>query len=182
MHTLRLASPNDLTRSPFARAADPFVRCLIASGNRSAPPFRFIHRELIMPNRFIKKSAAFAAIVAAAIALQGCAVALPPPPASNPADIHAPESASAPLHPALVATSRTFFSPDASDPAERQMEMSKTKAEAISPNEKKIVVAPGEAYFTCPMHSEIHQAKPGQCPICGMTLVEKSSGPGGVKP
>ena len=136
-----------------------------------------------MPNRSTtQKSAAFAAVVAAAIALQGCAVALPPPPASNTAHIHAPESASAPLRPALVATSGTFLSPDAGDPAERQMEMSKTKAEATSPNEKKIAVTPGEVYFTCPMHSEIHQPKPGQCPICGMTLVEKSSGPGGVKP
>jgi rubrerythrin len=26
-------------------------------------------------------------------------------------------------------------------------------------------------YYTCPMHPQVHQAKPGQCPICGMNLV-----------
>jgi YHS domain-containing protein len=28
-------------------------------------------------------------------------------------------------------------------------------------------------YWTCPMHPEIHQAGPGQCPICGMNLEYK---------
>jgi membrane fusion protein, copper/silver efflux system len=27
------------------------------------------------------------------------------------------------------------------------------------------------AYYTCPMHPSIRSQKPGQCPICGMTLV-----------
>ena len=26
-------------------------------------------------------------------------------------------------------------------------------------------------YYTCTMHPQVHQAKPGKCPICGMTLV-----------
>ena len=30
-------------------------------------------------------------------------------------------------------------------------------------------------YWTCPMHPEVHQAQPGNCPICGMTLVFKKS-------
>jgi hypothetical protein len=30
--------------------------------------------------------------------------------------------------------------------------------------------AEGEMY-TCPMHSEVQQTGPGQCPICGMELV-----------
>ena len=30
-------------------------------------------------------------------------------------------------------------------------------------------------YWTCPMHPEIHQAGPGQCPICGMNLEFKKS-------
>jgi hypothetical protein len=25
-------------------------------------------------------------------------------------------------------------------------------------------------YFTCSMHPQVHQAKPGKCPICGMNL------------
>lgn len=27
--------------------------------------------------------------------------------------------------------------------------------------------------YTCPMHSEVISDKPGKCPKCGMTLVEK---------
>ncbi len=30
-------------------------------------------------------------------------------------------------------------------------------------------------FYTCPMHPEIVRDKPGNCPICGMTLVEKNS-------
>ncbi len=31
---------------------------------------------------------------------------------------------------------------------------------------------PGEiAWWTCPMHTAVHQPHPGKCPICGMTLV-----------
>lgn len=26
-------------------------------------------------------------------------------------------------------------------------------------------------YYTCTMHPQVHQAKPGKCPICGMNLV-----------
>jgi membrane fusion protein, copper/silver efflux system len=28
--------------------------------------------------------------------------------------------------------------------------------------------------YTCPMHPEVVQDKPGKCPICGMDLVEKN--------
>ncbi len=31
------------------------------------------------------------------------------------------------------------------------------------------------SYYTCPMHTSVHKDKPGACPICGMTLVKKSS-------
>lgn len=30
---------------------------------------------------------------------------------------------------------------------------------------------PAIAYWTCPMHASVHAEGPGQCPICGMTLV-----------
>jgi Cu(I)/Ag(I) efflux system membrane fusion protein len=44
----------------------------------------------------------------------------------------------------------------------------------------KVETAQIPDYYTCPMHSQIHSDKPGQCPICGMTLVpvyrEKESG------
>ncbi|MGI8437966.1 MAG: heavy metal-binding domain-containing protein [Chthoniobacterales bacterium] len=33
------------------------------------------------------------------------------------------------------------------------------------------------SYWTCVMHPEIHETKPGQCPKCGMTLVKKERVP-----
>ncbi len=44
--------------------------------------------------------------------------------------------------------------------------------------------APASAgsYYTCVMHPQIHEDKPGQCPICGMTLVRKPAAPEGAKP
>lgn len=35
------------------------------------------------------------------------------------------------------------------------------------------------ADYTCPMHPQIVQEKPGSCPICGMDLVRKNPGAGG---
>lgn len=29
-----------------------------------------------------------------------------------------------------------------------------------------------EGYYTCPMHPQVHEHKPGKCPICGMPLVK----------
>ena len=40
-------------------------------------------------------------------------------------------------------------------------------AESLRP--KQVVAAPGTIY-TCPMHPEIRQDHPGNCPKCGMTL------------
>ncbi len=51
---------------------------------------------------------------------------------------------------------------------------------AMSPNQKPMAVA--GTYFTCPMHPQVHEAGPGQCPKCGMTLVKKSGAPEGAKP
>lgn len=127
---------------------------------------------------------------------------LPPAPVSNPADPNAPAAATAPLRPTLLATSRTFVSPRADDREEKakQMDMSKMKEGAMSHDMSgmshqghdmsgmKMSPAPsapaasGPAYFTCPMHPEIHEAGPGQCPECGMTLVKKSGAPEGAKP
>lgn len=30
-----------------------------------------------------------------------------------------------------------------------------------------------KAFYTCPMHSDIHSAKPGNCPMCGMKLIKE---------
>ncbi|MEO7167017.1 MAG: heavy metal-binding domain-containing protein [Chthoniobacterales bacterium] len=159
-----------------------------------------------MPNDFpFQKIRLLAAV--SVLALGGCAVHLPPGPVSNPADPHAAEAGTAPLRPKLLATSRTFVSPQADDRVQKakQMDMSKMKdgamqhemagmshqghdmsgmqmqpAPAASPAPS--VAASGKAYFTCPMHPEIHEAGPGQCPECGMTLVKKSGAPEGAKP
>jgi membrane fusion protein, copper/silver efflux system len=32
------------------------------------------------------------------------------------------------------------------------------------------------SYWTCVIHPQIKKDKPGKCPICGMTLVEKKGG------
>ena len=31
------------------------------------------------------------------------------------------------------------------------------------------------AVYTCPMHPEVQKDEPGECPVCGMDLVEKGS-------
>jgi len=36
--------------------------------------------------------------------------------------------------------------------------------------------AASDTYYTCPMHPEIRLPQPGDCPICGMSLVEKKAG------
>ena len=38
------------------------------------------------------------------------------------------------------------------------------------------------AAFTCPMHPEVAATEPGQCPICGMTLLKKSRVPAEERP
>jgi Cu(I)/Ag(I) efflux system membrane fusion protein len=37
-------------------------------------------------------------------------------------------------------------------------------------------VAPA-GYYTCSMHPQVHQKDPGNCPLCGMTLVLKKEAP-----
>ena len=132
---------------------------------------------MLTNSRFRNTCTVAGALVAVAAVLVGCAVNLPPPPVSNPADAHAPEAATAPLRPTLLATSHTYLSPAAGDreQAAKQMDMSKMSKEAAVP-------AAAETYYTCPMHAQIKEGKPGNCPICGMTLVKKSATPEPGKP
>ncbi len=39
-----------------------------------------------------------------------------------------------------------------------------------------VALAEADVYYTCPMHPEIVRDEPGDCPICGMTLVKKTRG------
>jgi len=40
------------------------------------------------------------------------------------------------------------------------------------------VLEPNKIIYTCPMHPQIQQDRPGICPICGMTLEPKTVGVG----
>jgi Cu(I)/Ag(I) efflux system membrane fusion protein len=42
--------------------------------------------------------------------------------------------------------------------------------------------AQGAVYYTCAMHPEVRKNEPGNCPICGMTLIERSDEPAAPTP
>src|SRR5262245_37742605 len=43
-----------------------------------------------------------------------------------------------------------------------------TTSAAVSTND-----AGAQLFYSCPMHPQIHEQHPGNCPICGMKLVER---------
>jgi rubrerythrin len=50
----------------------------------------------------------------------------------------------------------------------------------VSPSELKKIQPGGKVlYYTCPMpeHADVHEEKPGKCPLCGMTLIPVMSSP-----
>jgi membrane fusion protein, copper/silver efflux system len=126
-------------------------------------------------NHKFRKMCAGAGALMVAATISGCAVSLPPAPRNDPANPHASQAATRPLRPSLLATSRSFLSPAADDREEKAKKMDMKKMEETgSP-------ASAAAYYTCPMHSQIKEAKPGNCPICGMTLIKKSAEREGAK-
>ncbi|MCB1170972.1 MAG: efflux RND transporter periplasmic adaptor subunit [Leptospiraceae bacterium] len=42
---------------------------------------------------------------------------------------------------------------------------------ACGPSDKETLQAQGYSHYTCPMHPQIHEYRPGTCPICHMDLV-----------
>jgi hypothetical protein len=128
--------------------------------------------------------------------LSSCAANFQSPPisATNPASVNARESVTPVAKPMLgtdAVTRKTNELLAASapgnpsfQPSEMQgmhhgmsgmegMQHEKTGATKTSSGEQP---RSGKIYFTCPMHPQIHQDKPGKCPICGMTLIKKEEG------
>ncbi len=125
--------------------------------------------------------------------LIGCAVNFQPPPlpATNPASVEAKESVTPVARPLLARdalTQKTNERLAANTPGNPSFERSKmeqmhhgmsgmegmkhdkTGTAKMDSGEKP---KSGKVYYTCKMHPQIHQDKPGKCPVCGLTLIKK---------
>jgi len=60
-------------------------------------------------------------------------------------------------------------------PMEEEMKKTSDEMKATSDAMKKKSdeLKAGAQIYTCPMHPEVQSDKPGNCPICGMKLIEK---------
>ena len=53
-------------------------------------------------------------------------------------------------------------------------------AQSMTPHKHQLVKMTdeqGKVYYTCPMHPQVKQGEPGNCPICGMKLVKREDKP-----
>ena len=115
---------------------------------------------------------------------------------ADPSNPSAPEASAGHFRPHFVATTKVYLDPSAGQGAEK-MDMSKRQGSAgmqgtdhskmadmsaPSPAAKAAEKPGGKpessakspaVFYTCLMHPQIHEAKPGQCPTCGMTLVKE---------
>ncbi len=113
-------------------------------------------------------------ILLSCLSLSGCAVQLPPAPALSPADPNAPAATSAWLQPQLSADARIFLAPAAGHRvADRTSDLTKSETSPTLGHQ----TTNNAVYFTCPMHPEIKETEPGKCPLCGMTLIRKTTPP-----
>jgi hypothetical protein len=107
-----------------------------------------------------------------ALLLSACAGTTPPPRFSvlDPADPKAPESAVEPRSTLLERPpEQPTASPAASEPT-------------LMGHEHHTESPPGQAsnaadVYSCPTHSQVREAKPGKCSICGTTLVKQPPKP-----
>ena len=122
--------------------------------------------------------------------VSSCAANFQPPPvsATNPASVNARESVTPVAKPMLgsdAVTQKTNELLTASAPGNPSFQLSemqgmhsgmegmqheRTGATKTGSGEQPRA---GKTYYTCAMHPQVHQDKPGNCPICGMTLIKK---------
>ena len=126
-----------------------------------------------------------------ALLLSSCAANFQPPPLSptNPASLQAKESVTPAAKPMLgrdaltEKTDEQLATNTPGSPSFQPSEMQQMHHDMSGMHDEKmgaIKKDSGEAkpmsrkfYYTCLMHPQIHQNKPGECPICGMTLIKQ---------
>jgi hypothetical protein len=102
--------------------------------------------------------------------LSGCAATTPPPRLSavDPADARAPEAQVPPPSALLQLPAREPTTPSpAPEPMTNEHHPQAAAADA----------APVADVYSCPMHPQVRESKPGKCSICGATLVKQSRQP-----
>ena len=114
------------------------------------------------------------AILFSGLLLSACAGTTPPPRFSvlDPADPKAPESAVEPQPALLERPSEQANTPPAASEATRpghRHPMESSSGDAL----------PTADAYSCPMHPQLREARPGKCPLCGMTLVKEPAKPRG---
>ena len=108
--------------------------------------------------------------------LSACAGTTPPPRFStlDPADPTAPESAVEPQSPVLQPPSEQATAAPAasgSTPMGPDHHMEPSSGQP----------SPTADVYSCRMHPQVKEPKPGKCPICGMTLVKRPAKQGGER-
>ena len=132
-----------------------------------------------------------------ALLLSSCATNFQPPllSANNPASVEATESVTPAAKPTLgrdALTEKTgeqlatntpgspSFQPSEMQQMHHDMSgmegIQHKKMGAIKKDSGQAKPISGKFYYTCAMHPQIHQDKPGKCRICGMTLIKKEEG------
>ena len=107
-------------------------------------------------------------ILAIALLLAGCAGTAPPKrPDNHPANPDAPEAPLSPRSQTLVKKAHG---------SEGGKQGQETKADSRSKGDAQTMPEQGPGIiYVCPMHAEVIQAKPGECPKCGMELAPKAA-------